>query len=99
MRASPAVRTYRRAVRTGAGRRVCGSLVTGKAGATNLPTLCRRRGPPGDPASTDDLVVRRYQYTITWVPTGTWPVVHSQFIASTLTRTQPCDAGYGGTES
>ena len=48
-------------------------------------------------AGVDDAVAGCRQYTQTAVPSGMTLLAQIQSIAAFVIRTQPCDAGYGGT--
>lgn len=48
-------------------------------------------------ARMTDTAAVSVQYTQTRVFFGSTSCVHSQSIAGSVTRTHPCDAGYGGT--
>lgn len=93
-------------------RRLVGPAVDGRGRHAQLqrvavpPGKFRLPGPGHDAHREHDAAVNgpddvvpavAYTYTHTVVPSGRMLFAQIQFIASSVTRTHPCDAGYGGT--
>ena len=76
------------------------NYVAERSPATNTGRWLRRwpyRGAASGDGGFDTGLILRIQYTQTGVPTGARLLAQIQSMASSLTRTQPCETGNGGT--